>query len=153
MGYRDDFYTVKNIIGHTGKIESNPTVYFLHKVADTEIYYGHITQSHADGANVGREPVRQTTFYDAGNITVDGKLIYEETVDGFNHQSRSAFTDIRDLSEKQIAVLARAIHNVQEEKTYRPPEIPAVNKNDPSTWDPKASIPLTIKELIEKFGG
>ncbi len=50
--YRCDFYQAENIIGYTGNLGNNPTVYF-HK--DDE--YGHITQAHGDASNVGREEV------------------------------------------------------------------------------------------------
>ena len=35
MGNRDDFYTAENIIGYTGNLHNNPTVYFANALDPT----------------------------------------------------------------------------------------------------------------------
>jgi len=80
MGYRDDFYNEENILGYTGKLEDNPTVYFadagglnpkLQKVGNQQkvvVQFGHITQAHNDPKNVGREAVREAYSYTIANV-------------------------------------------------------------------------------------
>ena len=58
MSYRDDFYIPRNIIGYTGNINNNPTVYFQNGAS-----YGHITQAHDIRQNIGREEVCQAQDY------------------------------------------------------------------------------------------
>jgi hypothetical protein len=56
MGYRDDFYVVRNIIGYTGRISFDlpPTIYFYDC---TRKLLGHITQYHPNYENIGRQKV------------------------------------------------------------------------------------------------
>ena len=80
MGYRDDFYKEENILGYTGQLGSNPTVYFadaggvnpkLQQVGDKQkvvVQFGHITQAHDDSTNVGRERVREAFSYSICNV-------------------------------------------------------------------------------------
>ncbi len=77
MGYRDDFYTADNIIGYTGDINNNPTVYFRSE-KDGEVTFGRITQEHKDDFNVGREEVRKAKDYDLKDAWVhhEGKGNY-----------------------------------------------------------------------------
>ncbi|MCW7554055.1 hypothetical protein NX722_15805 [Endozoicomonas gorgoniicola] len=49
MGYCDDFYLARNIIGYTGLIDHQPTVYFKNAQ-----YHGRITQFHRREYLVGR---------------------------------------------------------------------------------------------------
>jgi hypothetical protein len=84
--YEPDFYIPENIIGYTGVLSKNPTVYFLSKT-----HYGHITQVHEDWTNVGREVICLNTQYAFGNR--DGKRLFEkDTARAMVHTSRSAMT-------------------------------------------------------------
>lgn len=56
-GYKDDFYVQENIIGYTGKLGENPTVYFQSRNKNGNITFGHITQEHDNKDNIGREIV------------------------------------------------------------------------------------------------
>ena len=84
MGYMDSFYKAENIIGYTGDINNNPTVYFYaqspgvdgmpktKKVGDSEkilFLNGHITQAHGEPTNVGREVVFESWSYSLMNAT------------------------------------------------------------------------------------
>lgn len=103
MGYRDDFYKAENIIGFTGDLANNPTVYFadaggkspkLEKVGGSDkvvVSFGHITQAHSIAANVGREAVREAYSYSIFNVPdtsvpgledATGKLVAQECVYG-----------------------------------------------------------------------
>ena len=62
MAYRGDFYAPGNIIGYTGEISFNPTVYFLNGNS-----FGHITQNHPCKENIGREGVQTEIGYTIGN--------------------------------------------------------------------------------------
>jgi hypothetical protein len=95
MGYRDDFYTAKNIIGYTGNLNDNPTVYFANADAldptldqvdgmDKIVWeYGHITQAHPRADNVGRERVFASYSYNIFNVqTQSGDHRAKESVYG-----------------------------------------------------------------------
>jgi hypothetical protein len=100
MGYRDDFYVEDNIIGYTGDVQSNPTVYFKATCRDDhkKITFGHITQAHGEAGNVGREPVRNSATYAVFNRMVDGKMRLQECVYG-----PEQLTDIGLVGEKAFA--------------------------------------------------
>ena len=80
MGYRHDFYREENIIGYTGELLKNPTVYFadagginprLQQVGNKQqvlVEFGHITQAHNMPSNVGRERVREAFSYSICNV-------------------------------------------------------------------------------------
>jgi hypothetical protein len=84
-GYEPDFYTPENIIGYTGVLSKNPTVYFLSKT-----HYGHITQVHEDWTNVGREVIYPNASYEFGNWK--GSLKERDTARPMGHTSRSPIT-------------------------------------------------------------
>jgi hypothetical protein len=79
MGYRDDFYIKDNILGYTGNVNKDPTVYFadaggtaprLAKVNGRDqvlVSFGHITQWHEVTNNIGRGPVMESTSYSIYN--------------------------------------------------------------------------------------
>jgi hypothetical protein len=82
MGYKDDFYVKKNIIGWTGDINGDEfSVYFADcdgsppptvRIADVDqivVQYGHITQKHVCAYNVGREEVHECFSYAIYNGT------------------------------------------------------------------------------------
>lgn len=125
LAYRPDFYTPENIIGHTGKLHEHPTVYF--RDGDE---FGHITQTHQYGWNVGRERVgreiRGRRYYHIENQTINGALRAVEffvdrsgRVDVF-HYSRNPFIDCSRANTDQLAILASAIWRFQERKAGRP---------------------------------
>ena len=70
MGYRDDFFIASNIVGYTGDLQDNPTVYF-----ETDEEQAHITQAHKKADNVGR-----------GAVFHDGRLFESKCV--FRRRSR-----------------------------------------------------------------
>lgn len=145
-GYADDFYVKDNIIGYTGDLNDNPTVYFadaggvnpkLVKVGNKQqvlVQYGHITQLHQRDWNIGREKVREAFSYNIYNSEKDGKA--KETVlpmewggkvderklddDGFFvlHPSRNRF---EPATKGNLDVLAGAIARFTEIKAmYKP---------------------------------
>ena len=82
MGYMDKLYRVENIIGYTGNLQNNPTVYFFSPSTDVngqpktqlvgknnQILFlnGHITQAHDIADNVGRELVVESWSYSLMN--------------------------------------------------------------------------------------
>ena len=90
MAYRPDFYIPENIIGYTGVLKKNPTVYFL---SGTE--YGHITQVHDAWENAGREEVHLNNSYEFGN-RADNVLFEQDSATNTTHASRSPMTLISD---------------------------------------------------------
>jgi hypothetical protein len=117
MGYRDDFYKVKNIIGYTGDLGKSPTVYFMN---DDE--YGRITQGHKNPKNIGRNKVRSRKNYEYANELEKGKIRMVEYLNGKKlHVSRNMFIDISDNRDATIPILARAIFSFPniKEKSYQ----------------------------------
>lgn len=115
-GYRPDVYCVENIIGYTGSIHQNPTVYFL---SSTD--FGHITQSHPDKWNIGREPVQSRIpesgyHYEIKNVKKNGIEVggeYCVADDGSleirMHKCRSKFISCERAGMNTFALLAQAI--------------------------------------------
>jgi hypothetical protein len=108
MGYRDDFYMVKYIIGYTGDLHDFPTVYF--QKGDE---YGHVTQKHDYPQNVGRMEVRQSNTHSIGNEIHEGTLKLVERDKGkITHVSRSTLTRVNVLDPSAtdtVALLAQSI--------------------------------------------
>lgn len=86
MGYCDRLYRRENIIGYTGNLDANPTVYFVTESRNdkgglkttvvndvTQILFlnGHITQAHSNKKNVGREKVKESYSYSLMNVGPD----------------------------------------------------------------------------------
>ena len=82
MGYMDQLYRQENIIGYTGEIGSNPTVYFCATSTDVNgatktkkvgknmqvlFLHGPITQAHDTATNIGREQVVESWSYSIMN--------------------------------------------------------------------------------------
>jgi len=102
MGYRGDFYVPQNIIGYTGDLNNNPTVYFKSGYS-----YGHITQSHDLRQNVGREEVLVAQDY---RIFNNAHGTAEEWAGGrCFHESRNTFTPVAGLGMVARTKLALAI--------------------------------------------
>jgi len=120
MGYRDDFYTVANIVGYTAEraagIAGLPTVYFR---GGQE--FGHITQNHWLNENNGREPVGSSPTYQMGNERQqDGKQVLVERNAGvLLHRSRNEFFPLNTNNPFDLPLLARAITRFPEEKLFR----------------------------------
>ncbi len=116
-GYRDDFYSAENIVGYTGTIGQNETVYF--KKGDE---YGRITQDHKQPENIGRNKVREDALYEIKNEDHDdgkGLRAREYKGDGkggqkATHTSRNPFVPVD--SEETRQELAKAIDAFKNEK-------------------------------------
>jgi hypothetical protein len=112
MGYRDDFYIADNVIGYTGVITNNPTVYF-----ESDSEYGRITQDHPNKDNIGRNTVRSNEGHTFGNENYLGKYRAVERVGGkVTHPSRNVFVTTEGLSEGDKALLFQAILKFQSAK-------------------------------------
>jgi hypothetical protein len=114
MPYRADFYVPENIIGYTGVLNKNPTVYFL---SPTE--YGHITQVHDADSNVGREEVCKNAQYIFGND--GGRLVERDPARPMKHTSRSPIILIEDVVPPELthAIMVhpeRKIHRLSKDK-------------------------------------
>jgi hypothetical protein len=85
MGYEDAFYKPENIVGYTGSLGVNPTVYF--ESADK---VGRITQEHPNSNNVGRNIVRNKACYTAVNALDDSGYFHAQEQSGkVAHTSRN----------------------------------------------------------------
>lgn len=110
MSFRGDFYIPQNIIGYTGNINNNPTVYFLNGTS-----FGHITQAHDIRQNVGREEVYQAQDYEIRNI--NGRA--QEWAWGHCiHPSRNLFISAANLGSVAKCILSLAIANHKEKKQW-----------------------------------
>lgn len=110
MGYRDDFYKVENLIGYTGNVRKDPTVYFF----DGD-HFGHITQYHHIPINIGRSRLRRSINYSIRNDGPDRSSV--EYNDGKKiHTSRNPFIAKKHISESDLAVLYQSITNYPEMK-------------------------------------
>lgn len=105
MAYREDFYTVENIIGYTGNVNLNPTVYF-----QKGNYFGRITQDHSCKDNIGRNEVRFAMDY---RIENDGAKAHEFYKGCRRHSSRNIFMK---CGKDSLDELSKAIQRFQEEK-------------------------------------
>lgn len=114
MAYRSDFYIPENIIGYTGIIDQNPTVYFMTGPPQGPNEYGHITQGHQIGPNEGRETVYRSAMY---QIRVGPGGVLEEWDGGqLMHRSRNALIPVAGLDAKSKYLLSCAISRFTEEK-------------------------------------
>lgn len=117
MGYRDDFYTIGNIVGYTGELNDFPSVYF-----QTATLRGHITQAHGYVQNVGRQQVESAVGYVLDNELVNGEMKLVEKQNGvIFHESRSTLKRIdpnnfETVSFEVLGILAQAIWNHPNEK-------------------------------------
>lgn len=85
MAYAPEFYVPEHIIGYTGVLNKNPTVYFL-----SATHYGHITQVHDEWRNVGRETIRSNEKYMFGNVAKGNNALVElDSAAPMRHVSRS----------------------------------------------------------------
>jgi hypothetical protein len=114
MGYRDDFYVRGNIVGHTGSVNDNPTVYFQ---SDSEC--GRITQHHDKKDNIGRSAVRSSTGYSLANEKdINGEMVAVERQNGERvHTSRNKFVPIQETSDNDLALLLQSLWKFPELKS------------------------------------
>jgi len=94
--YEDGFYKRSNIIGYTGDINVNPTVYFKNGNK-----FGRITQDHTNKSNIGRNEVRIAGDYRITN-THNGKA-QEFYNGGVRHNSRNPFKPAGWLEKFKLA--------------------------------------------------
>jgi hypothetical protein len=114
MGYRDDFYVVDNIVGYTGDIKKDPTVYF-----ESGEEYGHITQWHEYDWNIGREYVCSLEGYNAGNTNegTDKVRLQESLGTDIIHVSRNQLISTEGMSAGDKDLLKQSIWKCQNEKS------------------------------------
>ena len=107
MGYEDDFYVRKNIIGYTGELHNNPTVYFT-----TQNEHGRITQAHPNAENVGRNLVKTRHGHTFKNEDIgrgEIRLVEYQNERKF-HTSRNALIWLDPTpSDNTLDILERAI--------------------------------------------
>ena len=120
MGYMDKLYKPENIIGYTGDLQNNPTVYFLTpstnvngqpktklvgKVNQILFLNGHITQAHGEATNIGREKVIESWSYSIMNaeskhdntgLIKPGKKALQETFHSSEPSDPSSYYDTPD---------------------------------------------------------
>lgn len=95
--YRDDFYTRNNIIGYTGALADNPTVYFRNGNE-----FGRITQAHGNPNNVGRNVTRIAADYKIENSGPNENA--QEFYNGeIKHSSRNPFIEVTDKNRDILA--------------------------------------------------
>ena len=94
--YEDGFYKRSNIIGYTGDINVNPTVYFKNGNK-----FGRITQYHNNKTNIGRNQVRIAADYKISNGP-SGKA-QEFYNGGVRHNSRNPFKTAGWLEKFKLA--------------------------------------------------
>lgn len=110
MNYRDDFYVPANICGWTGQVHNFPTIYFYRRAPGMMIEFGHITTSHSDEDNEGREEVRRAMNYRIYNDMYQGNLVGHESWGGaVRHYSRNRFYPLRSLRREFWHLLSNLI--------------------------------------------
>ena len=99
MGYKDEFYKEDNIIGYTGHLLRDPTVYFfesgimylttgmpktinIHGKDQILLMFGHITQKYSNSDYLRRERVRKSYSYSICNIFINKIKTAQECVYG-----------------------------------------------------------------------
>ena len=123
MAYRADLYSPENIVGYTGCIHNNPTVYFQ---TDTE--FGRITQAHPSAWNIGREEVGDRYPGDGWEYVIkkddrgNAQERYEHATEGrvVLHTSRNPFNSTQRANIDVFAVLAQAIWGLTDKKRGEP---------------------------------
>lgn len=116
MGYRDDFYCMRNLFGYTGQIHHFPTIYFV-KQTPAGAFYGHITQKHDLPGNVGRMEVRgPDPRYRAGNEGWFRKHLVESSGGRSFHTSRGRLVSRQEMKDVELALCLLAIRTCPHEK-------------------------------------
>jgi hypothetical protein len=118
VAYAPEFYVPENIIGYTGVLDKNPTVYFL-----SATHYGHITQVHEKWRNVGRETIRPNAKYKFGNTGKRNVLHEHDYLASLRHTSRSPMILVGQTIPPE---LSHAIMVHTEQKALRGADAPVV---------------------------
>lgn len=112
MAYCNWLYNIRNIIGYTGALNDNPTVYFQLGRA-----YGHITQNHRIPFNIGREKCAIHAGYHIDNYYIDGQLHAIEWEGGTDvHTSRNAFIRRQFFNPGDLLTLSVALYRFPDVK-------------------------------------
>lgn len=107
MAYQDAFYVEGNIIGYTGTLGQDETVYFRN--GNT---FGRITQDHPNADNIGRNEVRTYADYVIDNSGPGG--VAQEFYNGrVRHKSRNAFVAVNDGNRNTLAQAIARFPNVK----------------------------------------
>jgi hypothetical protein len=122
VAYAPEFYSPENIIGYTGVLHKNPTVYFL-----SASHYGHITQVHDQWRNVGRETIRSSARYMFGNVGDHNCLVESDPGAPMSHISRSPMILVSGAIPPE---LTHAIMVHSEQKALRLGASPVVNTDN-----------------------
>lgn len=110
MSYEDSFYVADNIVGYTGDLNDNPTVYF-----QLGNKFGRITQDHPKADNIGRNKVRE---YEDYSHTNNSQNKAEEFYGGkVRHTSRNPFIPSAGLDGAEMSELAKAIEKFPDIKS------------------------------------
>lgn len=104
MPYEAGFYIAKNIVGYTGDLKNNPTVYFHNRKTNQ---FGRITQDHDHADNIGRARVRIAADYSLrNNRSGTAEEFYNGSV---KHTSRNKFHKLGVFSGSTLKKLRLAI--------------------------------------------
>ena len=146
MAYAPEFYVPENIIGYTGVLNRNPTVYFL-----SATHYGHITQVHDEWRNVGRETIRPTDQYVFGNLGDNNALVEADYLASLSHASRSPMILVGKSSTPPELTHAIMVHS--EQKALRGAQKPVISKANLARkyhagQQPTAAERSVVSELI-----
>ena len=146
MAYAPDFYVPENIIGYTGVLNRNPTVYFL-----SATHYGHITQVHDEWRNVGRETIRPTDRYVFGNVGDNNALVEADYLASLSHESRSPMILVSKSSIPPELTHAIMVHS--EQKALRGAKKPVITRDNLARrfhagQQPTAAERRAVPELI-----
>ena len=108
--YAENLYKPENIIGYTGDINKDPTVYF--QKGD---HNGHITQNHKNEGNIGRDIVLSSPSFEK-DIMPSGVLI-ESIKDEAVHVSRNTFVKLPSADElKKSTSISKKISTYRKRK-------------------------------------
>ncbi len=130
MGYRDDFYNETHYIGRTGNSNSTATYYF-HNTKTHE--FGHITQHHEVGNNIGREKVLTDLLYQYQKppyTTLFWEFSPKHMPKSTPHTSRNKFTR---ASQAHLSALKITLKHFTKMKTRYAIEEPQVTTTTKKT--------------------
>ena len=119
--YGSSFYKPENIIGHTGDITSNPTVYY--QDGDR---FGGITTAHDESNNVGKSVIREASDYSIKN---KGGTAMEHYGGMDQHPSRNKFHPASTSEvQSQLSTATRNTRGVRQRHADRVPSTAKIHK-------------------------
>ncbi len=127
---KNDLYHKDNIIGYTGDLTDNPTIYFKKEHTNNKgivdsVSFGHITQAHKYDFNLGREKVGKAKTYEIknnGKKNDKGDITAQEYANGVMfHPSRNKFNDV-SKNKAMKEQLSNVLDNYMEVKKRYIPE-------------------------------